>query len=92
GRAHDTLDAYEADVRTGPIARDLFPVRNAKPLWSRFGTLLGIALGGADMWANTILKGVGFGITMKHRKPDSDTLKPAAQAKKIVYLKPDGVL
>jgi len=40
GREHDTLDAYETAVRTGPIAKDL---------WSRFGTALGIALGGIDM-------------------------------------------
>jgi electron-transferring-flavoprotein dehydrogenase len=30
-------------------------VRNVKPLWSRFGTWLGIGLGGLDMWLNTLL-------------------------------------
>ena len=38
GRAHDRLDAYETAVREGPIAGDLRPVRNAKPLLARFGT------------------------------------------------------
>ncbi|HEY7670228.1 MAG TPA: electron-transfer flavoprotein:ubiquinone oxidoreductase, partial [Hyphomicrobium sp.] len=92
GRAQDRLEAYEEAVRTGDIARDLKPVRNAKPLWSRFGTYLGIALGGIDMWLNTILPGIGLGITLKHRKPDSATLKKAADARPIAYPKPDGIL
>ncbi len=92
GRANDTLDAYDTDVRSGPIAGDLRPVRNAKPLWSRFGTFLGIGLGGLDMWANTIIKGVGFGYTLAHGKPDSATLKHAKDCKPIAYPKPDGVL
>jgi electron-transferring-flavoprotein dehydrogenase len=92
GRAQDRLEAYETAVRTGDIARDLKPVRNAKPLWSRFGTYLGIALGGIDMWLNTILPGIGLGLTLKHRKPDYATLKKAAGARPIAYGKPDGVL
>ena len=36
-----------------PIAKDLRRVRNAKPLWSRFGTALDIPLAGIDMWLNT---------------------------------------
>ena len=43
------------------------PVRNAKPLWSRFGTYIGIALGGIDMWLNTIIPG-GFAFTLKHQQ------------------------
>ena len=45
-RASDELTAYEKDVRSGPIAKDLKRVRNVKPLWSKFGTLGGVALGG----------------------------------------------
>lgn len=92
GRAHDELPAYEQSVRSGAIARDLRPVRNAKPLWSKFGTIGGIALGGIDMWLNTILPGIGLGYTLRHKKPDYATLTPAAKAKKIDYPKPDGVL
>jgi electron-transferring-flavoprotein dehydrogenase len=91
-RAYDVLDAYEEAVRTGPIARDLKPVRNAKPLWSRFGTFAGIALGGADMWLNTIIPGRGLGYTVRHGKPDYATLKKAADSKPIAYPRPDGVL
>ena len=75
----------------GDIARDLKPVRNAKPLWSRFGTYIGIALGGLDMWINTIIPG-GLPFTLKHRKPDYATLKRAENAAPIAYPKPDGVL
>ena len=92
GRQHDKLFNYEADVMTGDIARDLKLVRNAKPLWSKFGTFLGIMLGGIDMWLNTIIKGVGLGYTLRHGKPDYDTLKTARHARKIDYPKPDGVL
>src|SRR6266436_9357721 len=53
GRTNDELGGYDAAWRGSDIGRDLWPVRNAKPLWSRFGTLLGIAMGGLDMWANT---------------------------------------
>jgi electron-transferring-flavoprotein dehydrogenase len=92
GRAHDRLDAYETDVRTGDISRDLKRVRNVKPLWSRFGTYLGVAIGGIDMWLNTIIPGIGLGITLKHGKPDYATLKKATDAEPIVYPKPDGTL
>lgn len=92
GRSHDELENYYADVMTGDIARDLKRVRNVKPLWSRFGTFLGIALGGADMWLNTIIRGVGLGYTLSHGKPDCDTLRTAKASKPIKYPKPDGVL
>ena len=77
GRTNDELADYEAGWRSSEIGRDLWKVRNAKPLWSRFGTLLGIALGGFDMWTNTL----GFSLfgTLRHGKPDSATLRPAAQ-------------
>jgi electron-transferring-flavoprotein dehydrogenase len=92
GRGHDRLETYEASVRSGDIARDLKRVRNVKPLWSRFGTIAGIMLGGIDMWLNTILPGIGLGFTLKHGKPDWATLKKARNSKPIAYPKPDGVL
>jgi electron-transferring-flavoprotein dehydrogenase len=90
GRANDELAGYDAAWRNSEIGRDLWKVRNAKPLWSRFGTLLGIAMGGFDMWTNT----AGFSLfgTLGHGKPDSATLQPAAQFAPIVYPKPDGKL
>jgi electron-transferring-flavoprotein dehydrogenase len=90
GRAHDELASYESTWRGSHIGRDLWRVRNAKPLWSKFGTLGGIVLGGLDMWTNTL----GFSLfgTLKHGKPDSATLKPAAECTRIAYPRPDGTL
>jgi electron-transferring-flavoprotein dehydrogenase len=92
GRAHDRLDAYEQGVLTGPISRDLRRVRNAKPMLAKFGTALGTALSGADMWANTLIPGIGLGYTLKHGKPDHATLEPVSRSKAITYPRPDGVL
>ncbi len=66
-------------------------MRNIKPLWSKFGTIAGVALGGLDMWTNQLF---GFSIfgTLKHRKTDAQSLEPAAKHAKIDYPKPDGVL
>ena len=92
GRAHDKLAAYEAEVRTGDIARDLKRVRNMKPYWSKFGTAMGIALGGIDLWLNTLISGVGLGYTLKHGKTDAAATGKAANFKPIEYPKPDGTL
>ncbi len=90
GRAHDELADYDAAWRGSPIGHDLWRVRNAKPLWSKLGTFAGVALGGVDMWTNTI----GFSVlgTLRHGKPDFATLKPAAECRPIAYPKPDGKL
>jgi electron-transferring-flavoprotein dehydrogenase len=90
GRNGDELSSYEESWRSSPIGRDLWRVRNAKPLWSKFGTLGGVALGGLDMWTNTL----GFSLfgTRKHGKPDYSTLEPAAKCRPITYPKPDGRL
>ncbi|MFS8037207.1 electron transfer flavoprotein-ubiquinone oxidoreductase [Xanthobacter sp. AM11] len=90
GRGQDELSTYEAAWRTSQVGDDLKRVRNMKPLWSKFGTFVGIPLGALDMWTNTF----GFSLfgTLKHGKTDAASLKPAAQFKPIAYPKPDGVL
>jgi len=91
GRAHDRLEAYAGSYKGSPTYRELKKVRNVKPLWSRWGTRIGVGLGGADMWLNTILPS-GLGFTLSHGKPDCDTLKPASWFKPITYPKADGKL
>ncbi|GAA2862357.1 electron-transferring-flavoprotein dehydrogenase [Aminobacter niigataensis] len=91
GRANDELAAYEATWRSTDIGKDLKKVRNVKPLWSRFGTILGVGLGGLDMWLNTLFGVSPFG-TLKHGKSDAQSLEPASKHAKIDYPKPDGVL
>ena len=90
GRSNDELASYEQAWRASDIGHDLWRVRNVKPLWSRFGTLAGIALGGFDMWSNTL----GFSAlgTLRHGKPDWQGLQSAAQSTPISYPKPDGKL
>ncbi|MGV2129919.1 electron transfer flavoprotein-ubiquinone oxidoreductase [Agrobacterium vitis] len=91
GRANDEPVEIENSWRGSEIGTDLRRVRNVKPLWSKLGTVLGVALGGLDMWTNQLLGFSVFG-TLKHGKTDAQSLEPAAQHKKIDYPKPDGVL
>jgi electron-transferring-flavoprotein dehydrogenase len=90
GRAHDEITLYELGWRSSPIGRDLWKVRNVKPLWSKLGTVVGAALGGLDMWTNT----AGFSLfgTLRHGRQDNATLEPAANFEPIVYPKLDGRL
>ena len=91
GRSNDVLAGYEKTWRDSAIGQDLKKVRNAKPLWSRYGTAIGVALGGLDMWTNELFGFSLFG-TLGHGKPDHATLKPIDQVKPIAYPKPDGVV
>lgn len=91
GRANDDLISYEEAWRGSDIGKDLKRVRNVKPLWSQFGTILGVGIGGLDMWLNTLFGVSPFG-TLKHGKTDAASLEPADKHKKIDYPKPDGVL
>ncbi|MBB3563952.1 electron-transferring-flavoprotein dehydrogenase [Rhizobium sp. BK512] len=91
GRANDEVVEIENDWRKSDIGKDLKRVRNVKPLWSKFGTALGVALGGLDMWTNQLF-GFSFFGTLGHGKTDAASLEPASQHKKIDYPKPDGVL
>ena len=91
GRSGDELSAYEADLRSGPIAKDLKKVRNVKPMWSRWGMVPSLVLGGLDMWTNNLL-GLSFFGTLKHGKSDAAATGEASKFPKIDYPKPDGVL
>ncbi|GJL97548.1 MAG: electron-transferring-flavoprotein dehydrogenase [Hyphobacterium sp.] len=91
GREGDALSDYQSAYEASWVAKDLKRVRNAKPLWSKFGTFVGILLGGIDMWLNTLF-GVSPLGTMSHGGTDAEALEPASQHTKIAYPKPDGVL
>ena len=92
GREGDLLDAYEAAYDKSAVKRELFKARNAKPLWSSFGTRIGgIALSGLDLWMNSIVPGLSLFGTMKHGKTDAAATEPAAKHKPIAYPRADGV-
>ena len=90
GREGDELTNYEETLRGGVIGKDLKKVRNVKPMWSKWGLMPSLALGGMDMWTNTL----GFSLfgTMKHGKNDAKATGEAAKFKPIDYPRPDGKL
>ncbi len=91
GRSGDEIFGYEEAWRSSKIGRDLYTVRNVKPLWSRLGTFFGVALGGIDMWLQEKLKFSPFG-TLKHGKADHETLKKLKNVKEITYPKYDNIV
>ena len=90
GREGDELTTYEQTLRSGVIGKDLKKVRNVKPMWSKWGLMPSLALGGLDMWTNTL----GFSLfgTLRHGKNDAKATGEAARFKRIDYPRPDGVL
>ena len=91
GRAGDVLADYDTAIHTGPIGKDLKQVRNVKPLWSRFGLIASLTLGGFDMWTNNLF-GLSLLGTLKHGKSDAAATEKASKHKPITYPKPDGKL
>ncbi|MBF0681040.1 MAG: electron transfer flavoprotein-ubiquinone oxidoreductase [Devosia sp.] len=89
GRQHDRLENLQERVFETGIEAELVGVRNIKPLWSRFGTLLGAGLGGFDLWCQSLLKFSLFG-TQRNDTPDAAKLKPIASVTPRVYQRPDG--
>ena len=91
-REGDELAEYAAAVETGPIAADLKPVRNVKPMWSKWGMFPSLAFGGLDMWINSLLGNRSPFGTMSHGKTDAAATGRAERFPQIDYPKPDGVL
>ncbi len=91
GRSSDTLADYDKNLKTGIVGQDLKRVRNVAPFNAKYGPLGGMALGGFDMWFQTIFKTSIFG-TLKHGKTDAQSTEKASKHKPIDYPKPDGVL
>ncbi|WP_246473003.1 electron transfer flavoprotein-ubiquinone oxidoreductase [Pelagibacterium limicola] len=91
GRANDAIESLDETVLSSGIRDDLYPVRAVKPLWTRFGTLLGVGLAGADMWASSLTKISPLG-GMVSSKPDFARTRPISEVMPIAYPKPDGKL
>ncbi len=93
GRQGDELTAYQSAYDASDVKVELKKARNAKPLWTKFGTLLGgIAFSGLELWTNTLLPGFSVFGTLRHTKTDAEATEPAEKHKPIDYPKPDGVL
>ncbi|WP_411289219.1 electron transfer flavoprotein-ubiquinone oxidoreductase [Phenylobacterium sp.] len=92
GRSRDDLVEYEQAYQASWVRKELHLVRNAKPILTKFGTLLGGAIGMFDMMVTNALGGFSFFGTMHHTKSDAESTGLAKDHKPIVYPKPDGVL
>ncbi|WP_432724046.1 electron transfer flavoprotein-ubiquinone oxidoreductase [Jeongeupia wiesaeckerbachi] len=90
GRSHDELVAYPAALKQSWTWKELDAVRNAKPMLSRFGTLLGVACTGAELMLRQF--GIRLPWTLKHSGSDAAKLHPANEFTPIIYPKADGVL
>ncbi|MCI5043714.1 MAG: electron transfer flavoprotein-ubiquinone oxidoreductase [Aquisalinus sp.] len=93
GREGDELVAYTEKYNSSWVYDELKKVRNAKPLWSNLGTLVGgIALTGMDLWINRLTGGWSPFGTLRHGKTDAQATEPASEHEPITYPKPDGVI
>ena len=91
GRSRDTLSAYPQAFRESWVYRDLHKVRNVKP-GLKWGMLAGTVHGGLHMWLNDLGLGKLVGWTLRHRRADHETLRPAAEMPRFNYPRADGVL
>jgi electron-transferring-flavoprotein dehydrogenase len=85
---YGVLESYPEKVRGSWIHDELHKARNFRPAFSRWG------LYGSMLYAGLDLKLLGGRApwTLRHRHADHRSLRPAAEAPKIAYPKPDGVV
>ena len=90
-RSYDELERYPAELARSWVYDDLHKVRNVKP-GLKWGMWLGTLHGGIHMWLNDLGLGALVPWTLRHGKPDNESLRPAAEMPRIEYPKYDGVL
>ena len=92
GRGGDILTEYQVAYDASWVRQDLKLARNAKPLWSRYGTVLGgLLLTGLDLWINQLTGGWSPFGTLGHGKTDAASTGLAKDFEPIICPKPDGV-
>lgn len=84
----DLLNGYVDGFKASWLYDELYRDRNFGPAMHKFGVLVGAAFNFIDQ---NIFRGK-LPFTLHDTKPDYATLKPAAEAEKIAYPKPDGKL
>ena len=89
GFQNTDLKEYDSEIKDGKVGSDLKPVKNVKPIWSRFGLLASLVIGVIDMLVANIA-GINLFGTLKHGKSDAKSTRPTNKFKEIVYPKPDG--
>ena len=82
------IEGYPEKLRASWVHEELHKARNFRPAFAKWGVIGGTLYGGLDLK----LLGGRAPWTLHHRTPDHASLKPAAEAPKIDYPKPDGVI
>jgi len=88
GREGDELTAYVERFKASWVYDELFRSRNFGAALHKFGTLVG----GGFNFIDQNLFGGKIPLTLHDNKPDYAYLKPASEAARITYPKPDGKL
>ena len=87
-RSNDELSEYTDAFKSSWLYDELYAQRNFPPAQHKWGNLIGSAYAFIDI---NLFNGK-LPCTLKDTKPDYAQLKPASDAKKIEYPKPDGKL
>jgi electron-transferring-flavoprotein dehydrogenase len=82
------LSAYPDALKASWVWTELAAVRNIRPAFAKLGMWGGLAYSALDTY---LLRGKAPW-TLQHPHADNETLKPASNAEKIAYPRPDGVL
>jgi electron-transferring-flavoprotein dehydrogenase len=75
-------------VESSSVWAELHRSRNFEPSVARFGTYIGAAF----TWIDQNIFGGRLPMTMHFSKPDHEHMRPASEARRIDYPKPDGVI
>lgn len=88
GKDHADLAEYEVSVQNSWVYEELDRARNFGPALHKFGTFLGAAFAFVDQ---NIFRG-RLPFTLRNLDEDHDSLEKSAEARRIEYEKPDGVV
>ncbi|WP_370931314.1 4Fe-4S dicluster domain-containing protein [Bartonella sp. DGB1] len=88
-RENDDLVKYNEGWKLSAIGKELYLVRNFKPLLEKLGIKTALMLTTLDIFTQKYLKFSFFG-TLKHNNSDAKSLVKANQAEIINYTKADG--
>ncbi|WP_336366528.1 electron transfer flavoprotein-ubiquinone oxidoreductase [Marinobacter sp. C2H3] len=88
GKTGEEITGFQKRFEDSWLYKELYAERNFGPAMHKFGNIVG---GAIAFFEQNILRG-SLPITFRDTTPDYATLKPAADAKKIDYPKPDNTL
>ena len=79
------LASFAENMRQSWLYDELYTTRNFSGFMHKFGTLIGAGM----VWIDQNIFGGRMPFTLRDQTPDHASMKPAADAKKISYPKPD---